>query len=60
MKVPENCKAAELEENYKTKRGWHLVKCPICERLNYPLSISTGRCSWCGYYANEEDKWQSQ
>lgn len=34
----------------------YLVKCPKCEKENYSLSVSSGKCAWCGFdlkkYAN--------
>ena len=47
----------KLEENFKDAEGHtYLVHCPKCDRENYALSVSTGRCAWCGYDANKEEK----
>lgn len=29
-------------------------RCPKCRRENYILNVTTGRCTWCGYNANED------
>lgn len=33
----------------------HLRRCPLCNRENYILNISTGVCTWCGYIASEDE-----
>lgn len=50
----------ELEENFESNGKKYLVRCPRCERENWALSVSSGRCAWCGYDANnsQEDKEQ--
>lgn len=30
-----------------------LQTCPLCERENYAMNISSGQCTWCPFNANE-------
>jgi ribosomal protein L37E len=29
-----------------------LIKCPVCNRENYALNVTTGICTWCGFNLN--------
>jgi ribosomal protein L37E len=31
----------------------YLVRCPLCGRENYSISVATGFCSWCRFDLNE-------
>ena len=30
-----------------------LQKCPLCDRENYALNVSSGQCTWCPFNANK-------
>lgn len=44
----------ELEKNFVVNGKTYLVRCPKCDRENYALSVSSGRCCWCGFDANKD------
>jgi len=29
-------------------------RCPVCDRKNYCMAVSSGFCSWCGWNAKRE------
>lgn len=45
----------KLEENFEANGKKYLVRCPKCGKENYALSVSSGRCAWCGFDSNKED-----
>lgn len=43
--------------NYRDEDGkLCIVSCPECGRENYALTVSTGRCCWCGWKEQDETK----
>lgn len=50
----ENDKGEKFGYGYRGKDSGKigLIKCPKCNRENYAPNVSTGVCSWCGFYAN--------
>jgi len=44
----------KIGHGYRSKKNgtFHIVKCPVCEKENYALSISSGLCAFCNFDAN--------
>ena len=40
---------------YSKEGKIYMVRCPKCNRENYALSVSSGKCAWCGYVATDDD-----
>ena len=44
-----------MAANFVSKEGdkFYMVRCPVCNRENYALAVSSGQCAWCGITADE-------
>lgn len=40
----------DIPENFYDKKGNpFMVRCPVCAKENYAMSVASGQCCWCGY-----------
>lgn len=31
-----------------------LIRCPACGKENYAMAVTSGKCAWCGFDANQK------
>lgn len=48
----------EAGYGYKGKKDMLLcvTRCPMCEKENYAMAVSSGFCAWCAFDANAPQK----
>ena len=41
-----------MEELWESDGKIYMVRCVKCDRENYAMAVSSGKCAWCGYQSN--------